>query len=38
MSTQDAKSLEAKGLAILALLVLIFLVIRSWQQIPWSAR
>lgn len=38
MSTQDAKSLEAKGLAILARLVVISLVSRYWQQIPWSAR
>jgi hypothetical protein len=30
--------LETKGLILVALLVLIFLVVRYWNQIPWSAR
>jgi hypothetical protein len=37
MSTRDAKSLDAKGIAIVALLVVIFLVVRYWHQILWSA-
>jgi hypothetical protein len=32
------KSLEASGVVIVALLVLIIIVVRYWHQIPWSAR
>jgi hypothetical protein len=32
------QSLEAKGIIVVAVLVLIFLVVRYWHQIPWGAR
>jgi hypothetical protein len=37
MATRDAKPLEAKGLAIVTVLVVVSVVMRYWHQIPWSA-
>jgi hypothetical protein len=37
-ASKRSRSQEATGLAIVAALVLIIIVIRYWHQIPWSAR
>ncbi|HYL11816.1 MAG TPA: hypothetical protein VEV41_02205 [Terriglobales bacterium] len=31
-------SLETTGLLIISILILIIILVRYWQQIPWSAR
>jgi hypothetical protein len=35
---RQPQSLEAKGIIVVAVLVLIILIVRYWHQIPWSAR
>jgi hypothetical protein len=35
---RQAQSLEAKGIIVVAVLVLVILIVRYWHQIPWSAR